>query len=146
MAFGIAQSKSILTSKTFYGSLIGLVSVLFPHFFTRLTAAIGINDPNQIAVQIVGFAGAAFAIYGRFAATQPVTLTGGPTLVQSQQPAESSGDSTTTRKMALIETTTKIIPVDEHGNPAPQPDVAVANKATEKWPELNSTLKEAPKP
>lgn len=116
MAFGIAESKSILTSKTFYGALLGLTSVLFPSFYLHLMTAIGINDPSQIADKIIAVIGALLTIYGRFAANQPVTLTGTPAIIQTDDLIEqpiTTPDSTTVRKMAIVETTTTIIPVDE---------------------------------
>jgi hypothetical protein len=118
MAFGITDSKSILTSKTFYGALLSLSSVLFPSFYLHLMTAIGINDPAQIADKLVAVVGALYTIYGRFAATQPVTLTGAPAVVYTNEsvPTEpvvtTNPDSTTIRKMAIIETKTTIIPVD----------------------------------
>lgn len=117
MAFGIADSKSILTSKTFYGALLALTSVLFPSFYLHLMTAIGIDDPSQIADKIVAVIGALLTIYGRFAANQPVTLTGSPAIIKTDDPIEqtiiTTPDSTTVRKMAIVETTTTIIPVDE---------------------------------
>jgi hypothetical protein len=112
MAFNITQAKSILSSKTFYGSLLGLTSVLFPSFYAHLMAAIGISDPTAVATKIVGAVGAAFAIYGRFAAVQHVTLTGGPVLVPTAIPLAGGGESTTVKKLAMVETTTTITPVE----------------------------------
>jgi hypothetical protein len=78
MSFGITQAKSIFSSKVFWGSIISLVSVISPSFYQHVLSLIGVSDPNVLAAKIVGGIGVALAIYGRFAATQPVTLTGGP--------------------------------------------------------------------
>ncbi len=68
------DTKSILSSKTFWGSIIALVAVMFPHIYTNL----GLTDANSVGVvdKIVGGLGGALAFYGRFAATTAVTLTG----------------------------------------------------------------------
>lgn len=140
MPFGVTQAKSIFTSKTFWGALFALTSVLFPHTYEHLMAAIGINDPALISGKIVGFFAVMFAIYGRLAATQPVTLTGGPVLVPlpfSASQADGS-ETMTTRRTAVVETTTKIMPVpaDQHAQIEPVSSSSV-NVSTEKWPELN---------
>ena len=74
MAFDSTQVKSIFSSKTFYGAVIALLSVLFPHVYANL----GITDANAAALvdKIVGGFGGILAIYGRFSATQSVSLTG----------------------------------------------------------------------
>jgi hypothetical protein len=71
MAFDPTQAKSILQSKTFWGALIALVAVLFPGTFAK----IGIPQADLVD-KVVGGIGAVLAIYGRFSATQMVTLTG----------------------------------------------------------------------
>jgi hypothetical protein len=76
MTFDATQAKSIFTSKTFWGSLLGLVAILFPHAFAHLLTAANISDPSLLSDKIVGGIGGALAIYGRWTATQPVTLTG----------------------------------------------------------------------
>lgn len=111
MAFTITETKSILTSKTFYGSLLGLTSVIFPHFYSHLMLAIGITDPADVADKIVGGMGAALALYGRFAAEQHVTLTGRPILTPSPVPVV-TGNSSVVEKLAMVRTTTTITPVD----------------------------------
>jgi uncharacterized membrane protein len=78
MALDTTNVKSILTSKTFYGAVLALISVVAPHLYQHILAAFGVNDPNQIANMIVGTLGSILAIYGRFVATQTVTLTGAP--------------------------------------------------------------------
>lgn len=70
------EAKSIFTSKTFYGGVLSLTSVLFPHFYQHALAAIGVNDPDAISTYVVGLIGGALAIYGRFVAVQPVSLFG----------------------------------------------------------------------
>ena len=117
MSFTVTQTKSILTSKTFYGALLALTSVVFPHFYAHLMLAIGITDPADIATKIVGGAGTAFALYGRFTATQHVTLAGQPILTQtppSFSPSVQNGGlaATTTEKLAMVKTVTTITPVD----------------------------------
>jgi hypothetical protein len=151
MAFGITQAKSIFTSKTFWGSVIGLVSVLFPTFFQHLAAAFGISDPSLIASKIVGGIGALLAIYGRFAAVQPVTLTGGPTLVPivgvppiGSVPLNAPAQSifakdpnpnlpAPSQKIATMEVVTTIIPTD----PA-KPKTVSSTKSDVMWPDPNA--------
>lgn len=66
--------KSILTSTTLWGAILGLLSTLFPSIYTKL----GLTDANQIAViqQIVAGVSGIIVIYGRFTATQVVTISG----------------------------------------------------------------------
>jgi hypothetical protein len=124
MGFGITESKSILMSKTFWGSIIGLTSALFPTFYQHIVGAVGISDQSLMTSKIVGAIGAALAIYGRFAATQPMTLTGGPAMVKVDDPPvekvighadnviTTSDGATVTRHTAIIETTTRILSPD----------------------------------
>jgi hypothetical protein len=72
MAFDSNEAKSIFTSKTFWGSVIALVALVFPMAFAKL----GFTDQGALADKIVGGMGTLLAIYGRLAATQPATLTG----------------------------------------------------------------------
>ena len=76
MVFNTVQTKSILLSKVFWGSLLALIASIDPSLYTKFLGWIGVNDPTLLAAKIIGFFGALFAIYGRFAATQTVTLIG----------------------------------------------------------------------
>jgi hypothetical protein len=70
---GLVNTKSILQSKTFWGAAVSLFAVLCPGVFMKL----GI-DANGLTDKIVGAIGGGLAIYGRLAATQVVTVLGGP--------------------------------------------------------------------
>jgi hypothetical protein len=72
------STKSILLSKTFWGALLALIASVDPSLYSKILMWIGINDPTLLASKIIGLFGAMFAIYGRMAATQLVTLTGKP--------------------------------------------------------------------
>lgn len=72
------STKSILLSKTFWGSLLALIASVDPSLYVKILGWIGVSDPTLLSAKIIGLVGAAFAIYGRMAATQQVTLTGKP--------------------------------------------------------------------
>lgn len=63
--------KSILSSLTFWGSLLAFVGALFPQVFVYLG-----HDPASSASWIVSAVGFVIAVIGRIRANQPVTLTG----------------------------------------------------------------------
>lgn len=74
MAFEPGNVKSIFQSTTFWGSVITALAIAAPTFAAKL----GITSANTAAIAqwIVGAAGTVITIYGRFTATQQVTLTG----------------------------------------------------------------------
>ena len=59
-----APSKSVLTSKTFWAAVLGLVVMFFPHLLDKL----GVGDPSLLADKIVGAISFAGVLYGRFKA------------------------------------------------------------------------------
>ena len=69
------ETKSLFTSKTFWGAVITALSGAFPHFSSLL----GITDVNSVANNIVTGIGFLFTVYGRISATAPVTITGNST-------------------------------------------------------------------
>jgi hypothetical protein len=66
-------AKSIFASTTFWGSIVALVAQLAPHIFTNLA---GTASQATVVTTVVGVIGFAVTVYGRFTATQPVTVTG----------------------------------------------------------------------
>jgi hypothetical protein len=76
MAFESGQVKSILASKTFWGALISMIAILFPHMFGTLLYSMNISDADLLVDKIVGAFGTGFAIYGRLAARKIATITG----------------------------------------------------------------------
>jgi hypothetical protein len=91
--FDIASAKSIFQSKTFYGAILALTAVLFPTLYAHILTAVGISDPTLIASKIVGGIGGVLAIYGRFVATQTVTLLGSPETPVTPEPTKPSSGS-----------------------------------------------------
>ena len=75
MTFNTGFSKSIFKSTTFWSAAIGALTMLFP----TLAAKFGITTDSvaNIAQHIVLGLSTIGVIYGRFTATQTVTLTGG---------------------------------------------------------------------
>jgi hypothetical protein len=69
----LMPTKSIFASVTFWGAVVTAFSLLFPHLYTTLGLP---PDASVVATHIVGGIGTAITIYGRFHATQAVTLTG----------------------------------------------------------------------
>jgi hypothetical protein len=65
-------SKSIFSSVTFWGAITSLVAALCPVVFVKL----GFDAPT-VAAYITSAIGFAITVYGRFTATQTVTLKGG---------------------------------------------------------------------
>lgn len=86
MASTIVPAKSIFLSKTFWGSILALLSVIDPTYYQHLLNSINISDPNLIVAKITGFMGAALAIYGRYVATQVVTIIGKDKVVELPNP------------------------------------------------------------
>lgn len=74
MTFNTAYAKSIFQSTTFWGSVVSLVSVLFPKFFSTL---FGTASQTAIVGDIMTGIGFVMTVYGRFTAKQVVTLAGG---------------------------------------------------------------------
>jgi hypothetical protein len=71
MAFNPGEAKSIFTSKTFWGTIVAMVAVMFPRMWSKL----GVSQVDVVD-KIMGGIGGALAIYGRLSASQPATLTG----------------------------------------------------------------------
>jgi hypothetical protein len=72
------DSKSIFTSKTFWGAVISLLAQFVPHLFVMFGATSDAAGQAAVvgwAVTIIGFG---WTVYGRFMANKPVTVTGGP--------------------------------------------------------------------
>jgi hypothetical protein len=63
--------KSIFATKTFWGSVISLVAMFLPHAFS----ALGITQ-DVAAQYLVGAVGFGLTVYGRFKASQQVSVTG----------------------------------------------------------------------
>jgi hypothetical protein len=113
--YDINSAKSIFESKTFYGAILALTAVLFPTLYAHILTSVGIMDPNLIAAKIVGGIGGVLAIYGRFVATQAVTLMGSPKTPEapvaltkstvSGSGGSSSSDSTVTKNFTQKRTT-----------------------------------------
>ena len=79
MPFTTVQAKSIFSSTTFWGSIVSLVAMLFPHVFTNIAG----NYPQSTVVSmIVAIVGFITTVYGRFTAVQPVALKAGPKSVE----------------------------------------------------------------
>lgn len=76
MTFDPAQTKSILTSVTFWGAVMTFAFTLFP----KISSAFGLTSSNAaVYAQYAGAAvGTLITIWGRLRAKQPVTLTGAP--------------------------------------------------------------------
>jgi len=74
MTFNNTAVKSIFSSVTFWGSILTAFGIAAP----SVAAKLGITSANSatIAQWIVGAAGTVVTIYGRFTATQAVSLTG----------------------------------------------------------------------
>lgn len=64
------DSKSIFTSKVFWGTVISAIAMAVP----KLGITSGSPQIDQYSQDAVELVGAAIAIYGRFKATQPVHL------------------------------------------------------------------------
>ena len=75
MSFDAGNAKSIFSSTTFWGSVVSLVSMLAPHVYANI---VGSATQTTVVATIVGVIGFLITVYGRFTATQPVTLTGKP--------------------------------------------------------------------
>jgi hypothetical protein len=75
MALDTGFSKSIFKSTTFWGAILTALAIAVP----TLTAKFGLTSANVStdAQWIVGAITTVITIYGRFTASQPVTLTGG---------------------------------------------------------------------
>ncbi len=67
------QTKSILQSVTFWGSVVSLLALFQPKLFLALGA-----QPSDVAVYIQAAVGFGITAWGRLRATQPVTITGTP--------------------------------------------------------------------
>jgi hypothetical protein len=68
--------KSIFRSVTFWGAVLGVLTMAFPAFFTKL----GVTDANSVAISqhIVDIIAFIVVVWGRLHASQVVTLTGNP--------------------------------------------------------------------
>lgn len=75
MSFDPSNVKSIFQSQTFWGSVVSLVAMLAPHIYTNI---VGSATQTTVVSTIVGVIGFLWTVWGRFHATQPVTLTGKP--------------------------------------------------------------------
>jgi hypothetical protein len=75
MAFNPQDAKSILQSTTFWGSIVSLAAMLAPHLYANIA---GSASQTAVVSTIVGIVGFVVTVYGRFTATQVVTLTGAP--------------------------------------------------------------------
>lgn len=90
MPYTTVQAKSILTSTTFWGSIVSLVAMLFPHIFANIA---GTYPQSTVVTMIVAVVGFIITVYGRFTAVQPVALTAGPKLVEIKStPIPPTGD------------------------------------------------------
>jgi energy-converting hydrogenase Eha subunit C len=73
MAFDSGNVKSIFSSTTFWGSIVSLVAMLAPHIYANIAGSASQTAVVSTIVAVVGFV---VTVYGRFTATQKVTLTG----------------------------------------------------------------------
>ena len=75
MALDTGFSKSIFQSVTFWGAALAAITMLFPTLFAKLGVT---SDTTMVLAQhIVQGIGFVITVYGRFRASQPVTITGG---------------------------------------------------------------------
>jgi predicted fused transcriptional regulator/phosphomethylpyrimidine kinase len=71
MPYITIQTKSIFASTTFWGSVVSLVAMLFPHIFANIAGDYPQTTVVSMIVAIIGFI---TTVYGRFTAVQPVSL------------------------------------------------------------------------
>jgi hypothetical protein len=83
MAFDPAQTKSIVTSVTFWGAVLTALAAVFPGLFTKVFGA----TPTATVAQdvVIGFT-TLLTFWGRIRATQPVTITGAPAVPPVKTP------------------------------------------------------------
>lgn len=96
MPFTYVQAKSVFTSTTFYGALIGLLAAINPAVYAKIIGLFGVADPNAVAAKIVGILAFLLTLYGRWNATQPLALKSGPKMIEFKgpQPPSRSGSFT----------------------------------------------------
>lgn len=75
----LEEAKTIFASKTFWGAVVTLIVTLDPSLIAKFAAGQDLNAAQAIIVaKCIALSGIAFTIYGRFAATKVVTLSGKP--------------------------------------------------------------------
>jgi hypothetical protein len=67
----LSGAKSVLLSKTFWGALVTFLAAVVPTIIHGITS----EDIMTISSGLIGLAGSIYAVYGRIAANQHVTLT-----------------------------------------------------------------------